>query len=96
MNTVVSRNERIVGSTIDGEVVVMNIQDGQYYGMDDIGSRIWNLLETPRTIDALIGELLAEFDIERQTCEKDILPFLERLLVAGLICIRRERQISAG
>jgi len=67
--TVISQIEEIVASDIDGETVMMSIENGKYYGLDDIGSRIWELIDT----------LLERFDVDRQTCERDVLKFLNEL-----------------
>ena len=77
--TVISRIEEIVASNIDGETVMMSIENGKYYGLDDIGSRIWELIEKRIKVSNLIDTLLERFDVDRETCEKDVLKFLNEL-----------------
>lgn len=76
---VISQIEEIVASDIDGETVMMSIENGKYYGLDDIGSRIWELIEKPIKVSDLIDTLLERFDVDRETCEKDVLKFLNEL-----------------
>ena len=77
--TVISQIEEIVDSDIDGETVMMSIENGEYYGLDDIGSRIWELIECPVKVSDLIDTLLERFDVDRETCEIDVLKFLNEL-----------------
>jgi len=77
--TVISQIEEIVDSDIDGETVMMSIENGEYYGLDDIGSRIWELIEHPVKVSDLIDTLLERFDVDRETCEIDVLKFLNEL-----------------
>ena len=77
--TVIARSSELVSSDIDGEVVMMSIENGKYYGLDKTGSRIWDLLENPFSVSALINQLLCEFEVDRATCERDVFAFLEKL-----------------
>jgi len=76
---VIARSSELVSSDIDGEVVMMSIENGKYYGLDKVGSRIWEIIENPLSISALIEQLLLEFKVDRETCEKDVMCFLEKL-----------------
>ncbi len=88
MDTTISQTKDIVASDIDGEVVMMSIEDGAYYGIDSVGSRIWELIETPRRVSDLIEKLMEEFKVDRPTCEKDVLKFLEELQKNNTILIQ--------
>jgi hypothetical protein len=78
-DTIISRIEEIVASDIDGETVMMSIENGKYYGLDDIGSRIWELIEKPIRVSDLIDTLLGRYEVDRKTCERDVLKFLNEL-----------------
>ena len=77
--TTISQIEEIVAGDIDGETVMMSIQNGEYYGLDDTGSRIWGLIKKPVRVSDLIDTLLERFHVDRETCEKDVLKFLNEL-----------------
>ena len=77
--SVIARSSELVSSDIDGEVVMMSIENGKYYGLDQVGSRIWEVLENPLPVSDLIDQLLVEFEVERETCEKDVMYFLQKL-----------------
>lgn len=84
----VSQIKDIVASDIDGEIVMISIENGAYYGLDAIGSRIWELIKTPCKVSDLIESLMEEFDTDRPTCEKDVLKFLNDLQKNNVIHVQ--------
>jgi hypothetical protein len=64
---------------------MMSIENGKYYGLDTTGSSIWSLLQNPIRITDLIDSLLEQFDVDRETCSRDVLTFLEGLKNDGLL-----------
>ena len=83
--TLIVQSESQVSSDLDGETVMMNIENGEYFKANEIGSRIWGLLEEQTTPRRICDQLLEEFDIESDTCEKQVFSFLETLLKDQLI-----------
>jgi hypothetical protein len=81
----VCRNPEMVSGNMDGETVMMSIVRGEYFGLDLIGSRIWEMIKQPVTIEALIEQLLTEYEIDRETCSRDVLDFLEQIQDKGLL-----------
>ncbi len=86
-DSTVYRNPEMLSSNMDGEKVMMSIENGEYYGLNQIGSRIWELIETPKTIDDLVGKLTDEFDVSPEICENDVMVFLRELLEKNLITV---------
>lgn len=74
-----ARNEDLVWNQIEGEVVMHSINNGSYYGLDAIGSRVWLLLEQPCIVCKLCETLQEEFEVDRDTCQRDTLEFLNAL-----------------
>lgn len=81
----VSQVEDIVASDIDDEKVMMSVGKGCYYGLDPVGSRVWELIENPIRFSSLIDELLLRYDVDRETCERDVVAFLDELRIDGLV-----------
>ena len=77
----------MVFSEIDGEVVMLSIENSEYYGLDDIGTSIWNLLENELTVSELVAILLNEYEVIESQCRKDVLQFLEKLAEKNLITV---------
>ena len=88
MSSWVQRGQGQAYTEIDGEVVMMTIDSGKYYGLAGIGSRIWVLIEQPMEVSKLCGLLLDEFEVDRETCEADLLVFLNEMETQGLLEVR--------
>lgn len=85
LNSLVRQGGDLICANLDGELVMMSIEKGNYYGLEGIGRRIWQLIEMPTKVSALCGALQEEFDVEKSDCEADTLEFLNELAEQGLI-----------
>jgi hypothetical protein len=74
----ISRQPGVVEAQFDEIRVVLN-EDLAYLGLDEVGQRIWDLLEEPRSLDGVVGALLEEYDVDRATCERDVAAFITAL-----------------
>jgi hypothetical protein len=83
--SVVARSDGVVDAEIDNEIVVLNIERGTTYSLNQVGSRIWRLLEPPIRVSALCETLLTEYNVEPDVCESEVINLLEKLLSEGLI-----------
>lgn len=79
------RSSDTVATEIDGEIVLIHIEDGKYFGLDAIGSEIWRRLEEPKTVDALCEELKSHFEGDTETIERETLAFLDKLSDSKLL-----------
>ena len=84
-DTFIKRNNEVFASEIDDEVVMMNIQSGKYFGMDAIGSRIWQLVEEKIQVKEIIAQLLEEYNVTEEQCRNDVLEFLNELYEQNLV-----------
>ena len=86
-NSFIRRNPELVSSNLDGETVMMSVESGEYFGLDSVGSRIWELIENPVEVDGVIGALLDEFEVSREQCEADTVEFLNQLFDKKLLIV---------
>jgi len=84
-NTKIVSCEKSVSSKIDDEEIILNINKGTYYGLDPIGARIWDLIQDPVTVDALVNRLLEEYDVGREQCLEDVLALLHDMCDEELV-----------
>lgn len=70
--TLITRGTGLMTASVHDELMMMDIENGHYYGLDDIGSEIWRRLEAPRTFGALVDSLAADFDAERAVISQDV------------------------
>ena len=87
-STLLSRNSEIISSKIDNETVMMDIDFDKYYGLEEVGTRIWELLETQISFEELCRSLVGEFDVSLEQCENDIKPFLHELIEQKMLVIK--------
>ncbi|HEX3009587.1 MAG TPA: lasso peptide biosynthesis PqqD family chaperone [Bacteroidales bacterium] len=85
----VKRNPALVTSNIDGEIVMMSVENGEYYGLDEIGTRIWDLLENSLLVNELVDKLIEEFEVGKEDCTRDTLEFLNDLLSRNLLVVEQ-------
>ena len=83
----VQRNPEQLASELDGEVVLLSVENGRYYKIDEIGSEVWNRIEQPTNIAEVCKQLMDEFDVTEAECQKDVLAFLEKLKEDNLILV---------
>lgn len=83
----VSQIEGNIVSDMGGEKVMLNIQQGKYYNLGDVGGEIWERIKDPILIQELIGTLMAQYDVEQTECEEQVLSFLDHLVMEGLVQI---------
>ena len=83
-SVVVAAREQ-VSCPLDEESAILNLKNSVYYGMNPIGTRVWNLLKEPRTIAELRDALLSEYEVDAKLCERDLLDLLEKMKGEGLI-----------
>ncbi len=76
-----------VTSNLDEDTVMMSISQGKYYGLDETGSRIWQLLQRPIAVTEIIEVLAREYTGPLELIQKDVLAFLEKLLQKRIITI---------
>src|SRR4051794_31950128 len=76
-----------------GEVVVLNLVSGLYYGLDSVGARIWGLIQEPTIVRDVRDALLREYEVEPGRCEEDLVTLLRDLTTAGLVEVRGETSV---
>jgi hypothetical protein len=93
-DTVLQRKPDMLFNEIDGEVVMLSIENSEYYGMDKVGSRIWELLEQPIAYRELLTKLIEEYEVTEQQCNRDTLAFLKKLEDKKLIIYNQYENIG--
>ena len=88
--SIVKRMPDQVSCDLSGEAVILNLNSGMYYGIDEIGSLVWSVLEEPRTLQYLREIILNGYDVDPETCGRDVTAFLKDMHSAGLIEINNE------
>jgi len=70
---------------LDGEAVLLNLQSGKYFGLDSIGTRIWNLLAEHGVLAVAYQTVLEEYDVDADQLQSDLLALVDQLASSGLL-----------
>lgn len=89
-NSKVVATKEQVSADLGGEVVILNMKNGVYYGLDPVGARIWSLVQDPTTVKVLRDAIFNEYDVDADRCERDLLVLLQDLASNKLIEVKDE------
>ena len=81
-------SEDVLFQEVGGETVLLDLESEQYFGLDAVGSRIWQLLGEGMGTEAVVETLLLEYEVERDALAADVAALLEQLAEAGLVRLR--------
>jgi hypothetical protein len=83
--TVVARSPSVVTAEVGGELVVMSIERGHYFGLDAVGTDVWRRIEPPCSFADLIEALAADYGADRTTIAADVRSLLTRMLAQDVV-----------
>ncbi len=88
--TVVTSKDHI-SRNLDGEEIILNLSSGVYCGLNEVGSRIWALIQEPRSVKDILNTLLKEYNVKSDKCERELLQLLQQLSENDLIDVSNEK-----
>lgn len=74
-----------LSSDQSGDVVILGLKDGMYFELNEVGARVWQLVQQPRSIQSVLDTLLDEYDVSAAQCEADVLSVAETMFKRGLV-----------
>lgn len=69
------------------EIVILGLRDSVYYGLSDVGARIWDLVQTKRTLGEIVSVLIEEYDVSREEAADGLDRLIRELETRGLVAI---------
>ncbi|MEL6529800.1 MAG: PqqD family protein [Pseudomonadota bacterium] len=72
-------SDEAVANQVGGETVILHLGNGTYYGLDAIGTTLWEGLKDGKLPSEVCDQILAEYDVQRQKVEDDLRSFLGKL-----------------
>jgi len=79
------RREQIIAQQAAGTVILLNLMDGQYYSLNDVGGRVWELCDGMRSVAEVASIISQEYEAAAGTIEADVFELLEELANAQLV-----------
>ncbi len=81
----------VVSRVVDGEAVLLALASGEYFGLNEVGSRVWEHVQSELTLSSLLERLGEEFDVEPTRLRSDVDELLAELRAKGLIVVAAEK-----
>lgn len=89
-SVITATRDQVSGDLLDEDVVILNLKNGVYYGLNPVGGRVWSLIQEPRVVAEMRGILLEEYDVDPERCTRELLALLQELETRGLIEVKDE------
>ncbi len=82
----------VISRILEGEAVILGLATGTYFGLDAVGTRIWQLIEERGRVTEIMTGLVEEYEVEPEQCERDVLRLLGELKDRGLITLAGDQR----
>ena len=86
---VVSRDQ--ISCDLAGEAAILELKSGTYFGLDEVGAAIWNMIKRPLRVIEIRDALLGHYDVEAERCGRELIELLDALYERGLIQVEEGR-----
>lgn len=83
--TKIIKNSDIEVTDFGNEKVMMNLEIGRYFTLNEVGSRIWELIDKNNEVESIINGLLEEYDVSREMCREQVFKYIEDLIQYGIV-----------
>ena len=84
-DSILRRSDDVLFQEVGGEAVLLDLASEQYFGLDPVGTRIWELLDGQTALEQVHATLCGEFDAPAERIQADLLALVQELAVAGLV-----------
>ena len=84
-NSVLGRRDRVIVQEVEQQAVLLDIESGEYFALNDVGKRVWDLCDGTRTVAQVADAICAEYDVPPETAFDDTGALLDNLVGAGLV-----------
>ncbi len=85
MTSVVAAKEAVISTDLGGEVVILNMAKGIYFGLDAVGALIWSYLQKPTRLSEVRDAILQEYEVDAAVCEADLFNLIQNLHSQALV-----------
>ena len=85
LEAIVHRSEALLSTSLGEDVVMMDVEQGAYYGLEAVAARIWTLTEQPISVGAVCARLASEYEVSPEQCRQEVQSFLGELIQRRII-----------
>ena len=80
--------DTVFAQEVDGEMVLLDMESENYFGLDEVGTAIWQAMQKYGTLQEVLNAMLEQYDVEEEVLEKDLSDFVEKLVESGLVEVK--------
>ncbi len=88
LNQKITFADTVFAQEVDGEMVLLDIESENYFGLDEVGTAIWQAMQEYGTLQEVFNAMLEQYDVEEEVLERDLSDFVEKLLESGLVEVK--------
>ncbi len=85
LNQTITLSPEVISQEVSGETVLLDLESENYFGLDEVGTRIWQLIKESGDLRAIYDTLLAEYEVEEEQLHTDLEALLEEIAGLGLV-----------
>jgi ornithine carbamoyltransferase len=82
-------SDTVFAQEVDGEMVLLDMESENYFGLDEVGTAIWQAMQEKETLQEVLDTLLEQYDVEAEVLERDLSDFVDKLLESGLVEVKK-------
>ena len=80
--------DTVFAQEVDGEMVLLDMESENYFGLDEVGTAIWHAMQDKETLQEVLEALLEQYEVEEEVLKRDLLDFVGKLHESGLIEVK--------
>ena len=88
LNQRVTFADTVFAQEVDGEMVLLDMNSENYFGLDAVGTDIWQAMQEKGTLQEVLEALLEQYEVEEDVLKKDLLNFVDKLQESGLVEVK--------
>jgi len=78
----------VVSCDLGGETAMLDMKEGIYYGLNEMGTIIWEYIQEPITMQEIVNKILYEYEVDEETCFSDLVELIDQMLENKLVEVK--------
>lgn len=87
LNQIVTISAEVLAQEVSGEMVLLDLNSEQYLGLNEVGARVWQLLEGNKSLKLIHEKVMSEYDVEAEILETDLIKLITDMRDSGIVTI---------
>lgn len=90
LNQTIILSPDVISQEVSGETVLLDLESENYFGLDEVGTRIWQLIKETNNLKTIYDTLLSEYDVQEDRLQQDLDTLLSEISGLGLITLEQQ------